>query len=47
MRFFGKLFKILAFLALLSLLVYGLTLGDFEETRYNGSILCISCIGIE
>jgi hypothetical protein len=46
-RLFGKLIKILAFVALLSLLVYGLTLGDFQETRYNGSILCVSCIGIE
>jgi hypothetical protein len=46
-RFLGKLLRIVALLALLGLAVYGVKLGDFEETRYNGSILCISCIGIE
>jgi len=47
MRFFRGLLRIVALLALLGLLIYGVKLGDFEETRYNGSILCLSCIGIE
>jgi hypothetical protein len=42
-----KIVTIAAMLLLLGLLVYGIKLGDFQETRYNGSILCISCIGIE
>jgi hypothetical protein len=42
-----KIVTIAAMLLLLGLLVYGVKLGDFQETRYNGSILCISCIGIE
>jgi hypothetical protein len=47
MRFFKKVVRIVILLVLLGLVVYGVKLGDFEETRYNGSILCISCIGIE
>jgi hypothetical protein len=47
MRFFERLLRVVALLALLGVLVYGVKLGDFEETRYNGSILCISCIGVE
>lgn len=47
MRFFAKFLRVAALLVLLGFLIYGLKLGDFEETRYNGSILCISCIGIE
>jgi hypothetical protein len=47
MRFFKKVVRIVTLLLLLGLVVYGAKLGDFEETRYNGSILCISCIGIE
>jgi hypothetical protein len=47
MRFFRGVLRIAAILVLLGLLIYGINLGDFEETRYNGSILCISCIGIE
>lgn len=47
MRFFIKLVRIVTLLVLLGLVIYGVKLGDFEETRYNGSILCISCIGIE
>ncbi|MGB8656899.1 MAG: hypothetical protein WCE90_03830 [Candidatus Zixiibacteriota bacterium] len=38
--------RVVVVLALLGLVVYGLRLGDFEETRNNGSILCLSCIGI-
>ena len=47
MRFLAKFLRIVTLLVLLGLLIYGLRLGDFAETRYNGSILCISCIGIE
>ncbi len=47
MSFFRGVLRIVTILALLGLLVYGIKLGDFEEIRYNGSILCISCIGIE
>jgi hypothetical protein len=47
MRFFRGLLRIVVILALVGILVYGINLGDFEETRYNGSILCLSCIGIE
>jgi hypothetical protein len=47
MRIFLKLLRVLSLLVLLGLFIYGLKLGDFAETRYNGSILCISCIGIE
>jgi hypothetical protein len=42
-----KVLTIGAMLLLLGLLIYGVRLGDFQEIRYNGSILCISCIGIE
>jgi ABC-type phosphate/phosphonate transport system permease subunit len=47
MRIFVKLLRVISLLVLLGLFIYGLKLGDFAETRYNGSILCISCIGIE
>jgi Ca2+/Na+ antiporter len=42
-----KIITVVAMLLLVGLLIYGIKLGDFQETRYNGSILCISCIGIE
>ncbi len=42
-----KWLRIAIMLILLGLFVYGVKLGDFEEIRYNGSILCVSCIGIE
>jgi hypothetical protein len=47
MSFFRNFLRIVAMLALLGLLIYGLTLGDFGETKSNGSALCLSCIGIE
>lgn len=28
-------------------IIYGGTLGDFEETETVGSIMCLSCMGIE
>jgi hypothetical protein len=42
-----KIFTVVTMLLLVGLLIYGVKLGDFQEIRYNGSILCISCIGIE
>jgi Ca2+/Na+ antiporter len=42
-----KIITVVAMLLLVGLLIYGIKLGDFQETRYTGSILCISCIGIE
>ncbi len=42
----GKILKIAVILALLGIFVYGLKLGDFAETKSNGSALCLSCIGI-
>jgi hypothetical protein len=34
-------------LIFLGLILYGIKLGDFVETKDNGSVLCLSCIGIE
>jgi hypothetical protein len=28
-------------------IIYGGTLGDFEETENVGSLICLSCMGIE
>ena len=47
MRFLAGLLRLMVFLALLGLFVYGVKLGDFQETQNNGSILCLSCIGIQ
>ena len=47
MRVFIRWLRIAVLLILLGLFAYGVKLGDFAEIRYNGSILCISCIGIK
>ncbi len=47
MKFVKTVLRILVLLIFLGLVTYGVKLGDFEETRNNGSILCLSCIGIE
>ena len=47
MKSLSKLFLILFLLILLGAFFYGIKIGDFEETRVNGSALCLSCIGIE
>ena len=47
MKFVKTVLRILVLLIFLGLVTYGVKLGDFEETRDNGSILCLSCIGIE
>ncbi len=43
----SKLFKLFLLLILLGAMAYGIKSGDFEETRVNGSALCLSCIGIQ
>jgi hypothetical protein len=47
MKFFKNALRILVLTLFLGLVFYGIQLGDFEETRDNGSVLCLSCIGIE
>ncbi len=47
MKFVKKVSRIVVLLIFLALVVYGVRLGDFEETKVNGSMLCLSCIGIE
>lgn len=37
----------LAVLVFIAGIVYGGTLGDFEETESVGSVMCLSCMGIE
>jgi hypothetical protein len=39
--------RIVVLLILMGLIFHGIRLGDFEETKVNGSMLCLSCIGIE
>ncbi len=46
MSLIKNLLRIVAILALLGFFIYGLKLGDFDETKSNGSALCLSCIGI-
>lgn len=47
MKLFKKIVQIFLILLLAFFLWYGIKLGDFVETRNNGSVLCLSCIGIE
>ena len=47
MKFLKNALRILVLVIFLGLLYYGIQLGDFVETRDNGSVLCLSCIGIE
>jgi hypothetical protein len=47
MKFLKKVLRIAVLLILVGLIFYGARLGDFEETKVNGSMLCLSCIGIE
>jgi len=47
MKFLKKVLSIVALVIFLGLIFYGIKLGDFVETKDNGSILCLSCIGIE
>lgn len=47
MKFLKRVMSILVLLIFLGSIYYGISLGDLEETRVNGSMLCLSCIGIE
>ncbi|MCJ7578019.1 MAG: hypothetical protein MUO91_06170 [candidate division Zixibacteria bacterium] len=47
MKFWKKALRIMVLLIFLGIFFYGIKLGDFEETKGNGSVLCLSCIGIE
>lgn len=47
MKFWKKALRIMVLLIFLGLFFYGIKLGDFVETKDNGSVLCLSCIGIE
>jgi len=47
MKLVKNVLRIVVLLIFLGLTVYGIRLGDFEETKDNGSVLCLSCIGIE
>jgi len=42
-----KVLRIAVLLILIGLIFHGIRLGDFEETQVNGSMLCLSCIGIQ
>ncbi len=46
MKWIKTILRISVLLIFLGLIIYGIKLGDFQETRDNGSILCLSCIGI-
>jgi hypothetical protein len=46
MSYIKRFLRVFIILALLGIFFYGLKLGDFDETRSNGSALCLSCIGI-
>jgi len=43
---FKKFLLVFLFLVFAVLIVYGILLGDFGEIKANGSVLCLSCIGI-
>jgi hypothetical protein len=47
MRRFKDMLRMVVLLIFVGLIFYGIQLGDFEETQVNGSMLCLSCIGIE
>jgi len=41
-----KFILVFLFFVFAVLIVYGILLGDFGEIKDNGSVLCLSCIGI-
>ena len=47
MRRFKNMLRMVVLLIFVGLIFYGIRLGDLEETQVNGSMLCLSCIGIE
>jgi hypothetical protein len=42
-----KLIILLAFLLVVAMGVYGIRGGDFSEAQVHGSVMCLSCMGIE
>ncbi len=47
MKGLKRVLQAILILLLVFFLWYGIKLGDFAETRNNGSALCLSCIGIQ
>jgi hypothetical protein len=47
MKLVKRLIIYLAVFIFIAAVVYGGTLGDFEETETVGSVMCLSCMGIE
>lgn len=46
-KLFTKLIVIFATTLFIAGIIYGSMLGDFVETETVGSIMCLSCMGIE
>ncbi|MEO0226382.1 MAG: hypothetical protein ABIL05_05470 [candidate division WOR-3 bacterium] len=42
-----KIIIIIAFILMMGLGIYGIWNGDFTEARIHGSVMCLSCMGIE
>ena len=47
MTVFRHIIIFLAFALFVAGIIYGGKLGDFEETESVGSVMCLSCMGIE
>jgi hypothetical protein len=47
MKFAQRILVYIAVLVFIAAIIYGGTLGDFEETETVGSVMCLSCMGIE
>ncbi len=41
------IFAIILFIIFMGAVIWGIKRGDFSEVRNNGSVICLSCIGIE
>jgi len=46
-KFIGKIIIYLITAIFIAGIIYGVSVGDFEDTENVGSIICLSCIGIE
>jgi len=42
-----KIIIFIAFLLVIALGIYGIRGGDFTEVQVHGSVMCLSCMGIE
>lgn len=42
-----KIITLIAFLLMVGLAYYGIRTGDFYEVQVHGSVMCLSCMGIE